>query len=76
MDITSAKPIEVFIVLRIDPLQICRPIAVRSRMCAAIDASEELQYTFRNMRFAILPWTCHDVDALTAIANKNLQLLL
>ena len=72
----SLKPIKVFIVLRVDPLQICRPVAVRTRMCAAIDASEELQYTFRNMRFAILPLTCYDVDALTNEANSNLKSLL
>ena len=72
----SLKPIKVFIVLRVDPLQICRPVAVRTRMCAAIDASEELQYTFRNMRFAILPLTCYDVDALTNVANNNLKSLL
>lgn len=72
----SLKPIKVFIVLRVDPLQICRPVAVRTRMCAAIDASEELQYNFRNMRFAILPWNCYDVDALTDEANSNLKSLL
>ena len=72
----SLKPIKVFIVLRVDPLQICRPVAVRTRMCSAIDASEELQYNFRNMRFAILPWNCYDVDALTDEANNNLKSLL
>ena len=68
----SLKPIKVFIVLRVDPLQICRPVAVRTRMCAAIDASEELQYNFRNMRFAILPLNCYDVDSLVNEANENL----
>lgn len=72
----SLTPIKVFVVLRVDPLQICRPVAVRTRMCAAIDASEELQYTFRNMRFAILPLNCYDVDALTDEANTNLKSLL
>lgn len=72
----NSKPNKVFIVLRVDPLQICRPVAVRTRMCSAIDASEELQYTFRNMRFAILPFTCYDVDELTNEANKNLISLL
>ena len=76
MTMINIKPIKVFIVLRVDPLQICRPVAVRTRMCAAIDASEELQYNFRNMRFAILPWTCYDVDALTNEANNNLKSLL
>lgn len=73
---SNSKQIEVYIVLRIYPMQICKPIAVRTRMCAAIDAYAELQYQFPNMRFAILPWTCYDVDALTAEANKNLKLLL
>ena len=72
----NLQPTKVYIVLRVDTLHICRPVAVRARMCAAIDASEELQYTFRNMRFAILPWTCYDVDALTATANDNLKSLL
>ena len=73
---SNSKPIKVFIVLRIDHLQICRPVAVRTRMLAAIDASEELQYNFRNMRFAILPWTCYDIEALTNEANNNLKSLL
>ena len=72
----SLEPIKIFVVLRVDPLQICRPVAVRTRMCAAIDASEELQYNFRNMRFAILPWNCYDVDAITKEANNNLKSLL
>lgn len=72
----SLNPIKVFIVLRVDPLLFCRPVAVRTRMCAAIEASEELRYHFRNMRFTILPLNCYDVDALTDEANSNLKSLL
>lgn len=76
MDMNISKPTKVFIVLRVDPLQICRPIAVRTRMIEAIVSSEEIQSSFPKMRFAILPWNCYDVDSLVTEANENLKSLL
>ena len=76
MDKSISKPTKVFIVLRVDPLQICRPVAVRTRMIEAIVSSEEIQSSFPKMRFAILPWNCYDVDSLVSDANENLLSLL
>lgn len=63
----------VYIVLRIYPMQVCKPVAVRADMCRAIDAFTDLKFHYPNMQFAIFPWICNDIDYITSIANENLN---
>lgn len=70
---SNSKQIVVYIVLWIYPMQVCKPVAVRTDMCRAIDAFSDLKFHYPNMQFAIFPWFCNDVEYITSIANKNLK---